>query len=118
MLQNPELLQMFINSNPQLSQLAENNSEVKELLTNPQFLQNVMNLQGSMNQGGNNNNNNYRPQRLTLEQFKQKFSNELNYLFEMGFDNENHNIQALAQTGGNVEMAIEIILNLQSQKKE
>jgi len=45
------------------------------------------------------------------EQLRQRFSNELQRLQEMGFYDEQTNLQALQMTGGNLNAAVEYLLS-------
>lgn len=48
---------------------------------------------------------------LTKEQLKEKYKGQIAQLKEMGFDNEDDDIQALEKTNGNVEAAIERLVS-------
>ncbi|ELA46193.1 hypothetical protein VCUG_02329 [Vavraia culicis subsp. floridensis] len=53
------------------------------------------------------------------EDMEKKFEAQLEMLNEMGYTNKQHNLQALAQTGGNVNDAVNLLLDwLAGQKKE
>ncbi|KAF0972536.1 hypothetical protein FDP41_009439 [Naegleria fowleri] len=56
MLSDPQMLDQLINSNPMLQQMTQSNPMLRTMLSNPQFIQHVMQLQGMMNQsqGGTN----------------------------------------------------------------
>ena len=48
---------------------------------------------------------------LTKEQLKEKYKGQIAQLKEMGFDNEDDDIQALEKTNGNVEAAVERLVS-------
>ena len=66
-------------------------------------------LNMGMNPMGNNNNNNF--QEPTIDQLRSQYGTQNNQLKEMGFFDEEKNLRTLYQTGGNVEAAVERILN-------
>ena len=63
---------------------------------------------GSANNAGNSNNNN---NQQNID-YKGKYKDQLAQLKDMGFINEETNIQVLKQTDGNVQFAIERLLNM------
>ncbi|KAF0978038.1 hypothetical protein FDP41_002930 [Naegleria fowleri] len=136
MLSDPQMLDQLINSNPMLQQMTQSNPMLRTMLSNPQFIQHVMQLQGMMNQsqGGTNTSSttggNAFPQMPNPFLFgnpwmggqmptttantqppRERFAAQLSQLQEMGFFDEQSNIEALLATNGNVNAAVEYLLS-------
>ncbi|KAG2389011.1 hypothetical protein C9374_014411 [Naegleria lovaniensis] len=139
MLSDPQMLDQLINSNPMLQQMTQNNPMLRTMLSNPQFIQQVMQLQGMLNQpqGGTTNTStttggNTFPQMPNPFLFgnpwmggqmptttttantqppRERFASQLSQLQEMGFFDEQSNIEALLATNGNVNAAVEYLLS-------
>ena len=79
-------------------------------LMNPMFMGGQPNLFG---QGLNNNNfnSNFNNNNMTPEQLKEKYKTQITSIKEMGFDKEDDIIKALQKTNGNVDAAIERLVN-------
>lgn len=133
MLQDPNTLNMLMN-NPQLKPLLDANPQLRSMMQNPQMMQmllNPQNLQNSLsmlNQGGfggqpgqsgqlgqtgqiessfsqgNTSNQNVDP--------KAAYKEQNTTLKDMGFINEDLNFEILKKTNGNVDAAVERLLNL------
>lgn len=137
MIMNSPQIKALADSNPQLKEIL-NNPELMREMFSPQNLQQMANMMGAMgNMGaigmnpmagmmnpfagmpmgnpmfgqeannsntGNNTQSNVDP--------KEKYKEQLKQLAEMGFINEETNIQVLEQCNGNVQFAIERLLNM------
>jgi uncharacterized UBP type Zn finger protein len=105
----------LIQSNPELSQLAESNPQMRQMISSPEFLQSVLQLQGLMgNQQGmsnNNNNNPFQNNNMSTEQAKQTYAPVLTQLNDMGFTNEDLNVQAVIACRGDLNLCIDWIMN-------
>ena len=137
MLQNPETMNSVINlmtSNPELMQnlLATNPRfqamppEIRQMMANPEFIRMTMamSMNPSMNPLTNPAVNSGTPQANPLSAFsfpspapasnelpEIRFQTQLAQLNDMGFFDPDENIRALLATGGNVNAAIERLLN-------
>lgn len=140
MLSNPELLsqmnpmmQQLFTNNPQLRTIMSN-PELIRMLTNPQAIQAMMQLAAMQRAGGSaslpggfdfgmpGGVPSGVPTPLatpaqpatpapTQEELENRFSEQLTQLRDMGFIDTSRNIQLLLQTGGNVDIAVDRLLN-------
>jgi hypothetical protein len=94
MMQNPAFLQQLLSS-------PASNPMMNPAQTPSQPLQQPMQHQQQQHQH----------QPPSMETLRARWTNEIRQLQEMGFYDEQTNIQALMNTGGNVEAAIEYILS-------
>ena len=136
MMQNPEVMDSMINmmtSNPELMQnvLAMNPRfqslppEMRQMMANPEFLRMAMTMNSSLMSGNAGNQANPfgafpfpTPSAQATPSApdsnvppESRFQSQLSQLNEMGFFNADENIRALLATGGNVNAAIERLLN-------
>jgi ubiquilin len=115
MMQDPSFVDMLIQSNPELSQLAESNPQMRQMISSPEFLQSVLQLQGLMgNQNPNpfqGTNNNTSSSNMTTDQAKQTYAPVLTQLNDMGFTNEDLNVQAVIACRGDLNLCIDWIMN-------
>lgn len=110
MLQDPQFVETLIQSNPQLAQVYQTNPElIRQMLSTPEFIQSVMNLQGMMNQGEFGQQGD--EEGFTEDEAKQIYAVQLQQLKDMGFSDESKNIQALIQTNGSVDAAIDFLMS-------
>lgn len=112
---NPELMQSIMAMNPRFQALPP---EVRQMMTNPEFLRMSMMLNSSMarGQGGANpfampNLGATSPTQASSEPPEVRFQSQLTQLNDMGFFDPEENIRALLATGGNVNAAVERLLN-------
>lgn len=90
---------------------------VNQMLSNPQMMQNMMNMMNGMG-GPNPYQNMYMPPQNTQPynpqpvNYKELYKNQLVQLKDMGFINEDANIEALKKCDGNVQFAIERLISL------
>ena len=109
------------NNNNLNNNIFNNNNFNNNMLGNPMgnpFLMNPM-MMGMPNLFGqrpfNNNifNNNFNNNNMTLtnEQLKEKYKDQITKIKDMGFGNEEEIINALQKTNGNIDAAIERLLN-------
>lgn len=132
MMQNPEAMESIINlmaSNPELMQtiLAQNPRfqslppEMRQMMANPEFLRMAMTMNSSMMSapGAAGQANPFgqfafppvQPATTSNEPPEVRFQTQLSQLNDMGFFDADENIRALLATGGNVNAAIERLLN-------
>lgn len=134
MMQNPEAMESVINlmaSNPELMQtiLAQNPRfqslppEMRQMMANPEFLRMAMTMNSSMMPGsapgaagqanplGQFGFPRLQPAVISNEPPEVRFQTQLSQLNDMGFFDADENIRALLGTGGNVNAAIERLLN-------
>eukprot|EP01007_Sphenomonas_quadrangularis_P003311 NODE_634_length_1285_cov_149.711165_g500_i0.p1 GENE.NODE_634_length_1285_cov_149.711165_g500_i0~~NODE_634_length_1285_cov_149.711165_g500_i0.p1 ORF type:complete len:315 (+),score=59.79 NODE_634_length_1285_cov_149.711165_g500_i0:64-1008(+) len=109
MLANPQLMQTMLQSNPMLSQMmAAANPQAQADAANPLFMQNMMQLLGGAGMApfaaG------VPPVGAAPASGPDAYRRQLDQMREMGFPNEQANLVALQQCGGNVEMAIDRLL--------
>lgn len=138
MLSNPQMMDMMINSNPMLKQMVDSNPQVKAMMSNPEMMkammtpENISMAQGLLGQPQASNamsqpfpNVSPSPtsfipspqpnpliQAPTIVDYKTKYASQLGLMKEMGFVNEESNLDALKMTDGNVNAAVERILNM------
>lgn len=111
---NPELMQSILAMNPRFQSLPP---EVRQMMTNPEFLRMSMMLNSTMsrNQGTNPfampNLGATSPPQVSSEPPEIRFQSQLSQLNDMGFFDPQENIRALLATGGNVNAAVERLLN-------
>jgi ubiquilin len=126
MLQNPAYLNMILNS-PQIKPLLDSNPQMRQMFENPQMLQmllnpqNLQNMMGGMSGLGGMGNTNPQPNNIPNQSFnntsnnvdpKIAYKDQNEKLKDMGFTNEDLNFEVLKQTNGNVDVAVERLLNL------
>lgn len=81
-------------------------------LMNPMFMGGMGGQPNLFGQGFNNNfNSNFNSNNMTPEQLKEKYKTQIASIKEMGFDKEEDIINALKKTNGNVDAAIERLIN-------
>ena len=81
-------------------------------LLNPMFMGGMGGQPNLFGQGFNNNfNSNLNSNNMTPEQLKEKYKTQIASIKEMGFDKEEDIINALKKTNGNVDAAIERLIN-------
>lgn len=81
-------------------------------LMNPMFMGGMGGQPNLFGQGFNNNfNSNLNSNNMTPEQLKEKYKTQIASIKEMGFDKEEDIINALKKTNGNVDAAIERLIN-------
>ena len=96
-------------SNPMYMQM------MNQMLSNPQMMQSMMGMMGGMNQPYQNMFNSQpmgnfqQPQQVN---YKDLYKNQLAQLKDMGFINEDANIEALKKCDGNVQFAVERLISL------
>jgi ubiquilin len=80
---------------------------------NPFMMNPLLNLYGGGfgNNFNNNNNNNFNNLNMTQEQLKEKYKDQISKIKDMGFGNEEEIINALKKTNGNIDAAIERMIN-------
>lgn len=131
MTSNPELMQNLLATNPRFQAMPP---EIRQMLANPDFLRMTMSMSmnpsmnpvtnPSMNPMTNPSMNSGSPQANPLSAFafpppasasnelpEIRFQAQLSQLNDMGFFDPDENIRALLATGGNVNAAIERLLN-------
>ena len=119
MTSNPELMQNIMAMDPRFQSLPP---EMRQMMANPEFLRMAMRMNSSMMPGGTGGPTSLRtnpmgafafpsPQPASNEPPEIRFQNQLAQLNDMGFFDANENISALLATGGNVNAAIERLLN-------
>lgn len=161
MLSDPQMMDQLIGSNPMLQQMTQQNPMLRNMLSNPQFIQQVMQLQGLMNNQqqpttgtnttGNTTGNPFdslqqmmqgmnlgngaqgtqpnpfamfgnpfmgggfggqpNTQQTPTQPPRERFATQLSQLQEMGFFDEQSNLEALLISNGNVNAAIEYLLS-------
>ena len=132
MMQNPQMMQQAMASNPMLQSLSPAQREqMSQLMQNPQMVQQSLAMMQMMSQqrqqqpgGGDrtsgqnlpNQNamfNMFPPQQQQQQQGnpRQLFASQLEQLRAMGFPNESANIAALQMSQGNVDFAVDRLLN-------
>lgn len=137
MLSNPDQLKAMFDM-PQMQSLLGSNPQMKAMLDNPEFLsmlsnpEVINNAMGMMSGGGlgqfgmptsNMGQNPFaQPQTFNTNtssnqgtssqvNWKEKYQNELKTMKDMGFFNEDVNLEVLKETGGNVDFAVEKLLS-------
>ena len=119
MASNPELMQNVMAMNPRFQSLPP---EMRQMMSNPEFLRMAMTMNSSLSATAGNTsvNNPYpfgqfsaaiSPQVTSTEPPEVRFQTQLSQLNDMGFFDSDENIRALLATGGNVNAAIEKLLN-------
>lgn len=132
MLQDPNTLNMIMNS-PQLKPLLDSNPQLRQMMSNPQMMQmllnpqNIQNAMSMMGQGGQSGlggqggqggfggfgglpqTGQQQPQNVDP---KVAYADQNKQLKDMGFTNDDLNFEVLKQTGGNVDAAVERLLNM------
>lgn len=112
MTSNPELMQNIMAMNPRFQALPP---EMRQMMTNPDFLRLAMSMNTSaMANGGQATPfGQFTPPAapVSSEPPEIRFQNQLAQLNDMGFFDADENIRALLATGGNVNAAIERLLN-------
>lgn len=115
MASNPELMQNIMAMDPRFQTLPP---EMRQMMGNPEFLRMAMRMNSSM--GGTGAASPpanpfgaaaFAPQPASNEPPEARFQNQLAQLNDMGFFDADENIRALLATGGNVNAAIERLLN-------
>merc|ERR1712110_860188 len=116
--QNPQMLQQMVQSNPMLQQMTQNNPMMQHMLSNPQMLQTMINpdmmqqmmqaMQGGMGNGMNGGIASPNP--ADTRPPEERFATQVQQLESMGFPDKHSNLQALAQTNGDVNQAINALL--------
>ena len=96
------------NSNPNLNPLGLDINQLNKMLGN---LQGMGGLGGTRNTGLGNNRGNTRTNDDNVD-YKEKYKDQLAQLKEMGFINEETNIQVLKRCSGNVQFAVERLINM------
>lgn len=110
MMQNPQMVQQLIASNPALRNMPpEVVQQSMQLMSNPQMMADMMRLMGG---GGNSNATAHAPLPFAaaVANPREAYAAQLEQLRAMGFPNEQANIAALQQSQGNIEFAIERLL--------
>ena len=113
MASNPELMQNILASNPRFQSMPP---EMRQMMANPEFLRMAMSMNSSMMSGSGGNASLFGPSSpfsspSSSEPPEVRFQNQLSQLNDMGFFDADENIRALLSTGGNVNAAIEKLLN-------
>lgn len=120
MTSNPELMQSVMAMNPRFQSLPP---EMRQMMTNPEFLRMAMTMNSSLMSGANGSANfgaygnpfgsfAFPPAApVSNEPPEVRFQAQLSQLNDMGFFDADENIRALLATGGNVNAAIERLLN-------
>lgn len=111
MTSNPELMQNVLAMNPRFQSLPP---EMRQMMANPDFLRLAMTMNSSAMTGGQANPfGQFSPAAAAVssEPPEVRFQNQLAQLNDMGFFDADENIRALLATGGNVNSAIERLLN-------
>ena len=99
------------NSNPNLNALGLDKNQLNQMLGNHQGMEGQGGLGGTGNTGLGNNTGNIRTNDDNVD-YKEKYKDQLAQLKEMGFINEEKNIQILKQCSGNVQFAVERLINI------
>lgn len=116
MASNPELMQTIMATNPRFQSLP---SEMRQMMANPEFLRMAMSMNASLmsnpdSAGGSMGSFAIPPAQAMVrsnEPPEVRFQTQLSQLNDMGFFDADENIRALLATGGNVNAAIERLLN-------
>lgn len=115
MTSNPELMQNILAMNPRFQALPP---EMRQMMTNPEFLRMAMSMNSSMMGSGMNGatrfgNLSSPPSTFTdsSEPPEIRFQSQLSQLNDMGFFDADENVKALLATGGNLNAAVERLLN-------
>ena len=111
MASNPELIQNIMATNPRFQSLPP---EMRQMMANPEFLRMAMRMNTSMSGSGGQENpfsSFAAAPAVSNETPEIRFQTQLSQLNEMGFFDADENIRALLATGGNVNAAIEKLLN-------
>jgi ubiquilin len=110
MTSNPELMQNVLAMNPRFQSLPP---EMRQMMANPDFLRLAMSMNTSGISGGQANafGQFSPPAPVSSEPPEVRFQNQLAQLNDMGFFDADENIRALLAAGGNVNAAIERLLN-------
>ena len=118
MTQNPELMQSIMAMDPRFQSMPP---EMRQMMTNPEFLRMALMMNASMAQGGQGSAGGMpfgmpfgmptSPSQASNEPPEVRFQSQLSQLNDMGFFDADENIRALLATGGNVNAAIERLLN-------
>jgi ubiquilin len=114
MASNPELMQNILASNPRFQSMPP---EMRQMMANPEFLRMAMSMNSSILSGSGGNpavfgqSSPFSPSSTSNEPPEIRFQTQLSQLNDMGFFDADENIQALLSTGGNVNAAIEKLLN-------
>lgn len=120
MASNPELMQTIMAQNPRFQSLPP---EMRQMMANPEFLRMAMTMNSSMIPGATTGQTGqanpfgqfaFPPVQTAVasnEPPEVRFQTQLSQLNDMGFFDADENIRALLATGGNVNAAIERLLN-------
>jgi len=123
MIMNSPQLKPLLDSNPQMRQMLQN-PQMMQMLMNPQNMQNAMNMMqsGGLGQGGLGQqgfgqqgfgqNLSSNTQTNTTTDIKVLYKDQNLKMKDMGFTNDELNLECLKQTSGNVDAAVERLLNL------
>lgn len=111
---NPGLMESILSMNPRFQALPP---EVRQMMSNPEFLRMSMMLSSGLS--GSQSSNPFSvpnlgatsPTQASSEPPEVRFQAQLAQLNEMGFFDPEENIRALLATGGNVNAAVEKLLN-------
>lgn len=113
MMSNPELMQSLMSNSPLFQGSMGGNNNTPPFGFNPMMMQNMfqpnMLQQNMFQQNSNNANNNTAPSNQAPPQ--EKFESQLQQLKDMGFYDEQKNLEALIATNGNVNAAVERLLS-------
>jgi ubiquilin len=138
LLSNPDMLRNMINNNPMLAQMTQNNPQLQSMLNNPEMMRsmgeqmfgsntqvppqtnpNTPPPQNPPNMGFPNMNMfgmGMNPQMFTppnnVTNPEEEYKEQLKKLEEMGFVNKELNIQVLKSCFGNVDAAVEKLINM------
>lgn len=119
MASNPELMQNILAMNPRFQALPP---EMRQMMANPEFLRMAMSMNSSMMSSGMNGASSFGnmaafsspPSSIAASSSEPpeiRFQNQLSQLNDMGFFDADENIRALLATGGNLNAAVERLLN-------
>lgn len=120
MMRDPQMMQAMIGSNPMLRNMPpEAIQQSLQLMNNPAMMQQMQQMMQTMNRGGFPPGNQPAQQTGPSPFFvappagnpREVYASQLEQLRAMGFPNEQANIAALQQSQGNIEFAIERLLN-------
>jgi ubiquilin len=126
MMGNPDVMNAMIESNPQLKQFLDSQPGSREMLRNPAVLQQSISMMqrlahapvpgdqstGFAAPGSAGAPTSPSPAQPFVQPPTQGYAAQLQQMRDMGFTNDQANLEALAATGGNVEAAIERLLRM------
>jgi len=115
MMQNPQMMQAMMASNPMLQNMPpEVLQQSLQVMNNPAMMQQMAQMMRGQQQGGGHQQQNQQSPFFIPPPAgnpREIYASQLEQLRTMGFPNEQANIAALQQSQGNIEFAIERLLN-------